>query len=368
MRPVTAAFLDAIATSHRLAVLVEILEAGIVVAELETVIDGSVTLDQTAATRGRADITVVDDGTLGLVPTDTASQLAPYGNEIRVSRGLYFPSGVSELVALGVFRLDQVDVDDQPDGMQIRIAGQDRSARIIDARFEEPYQVVQGTNYGDAILAVLQAAWPEIPYDLTTTSQTTPALISEEGGDRWQFARDMAAAIGMDLYFNGDGTVVMRPVTSVSADPIATIAEGEDGVLLTAARSWNRQGTYNRVIATGENTGEAAPARGVATDDNAASPTYYFGPFGKVPRFYASPFITTNDQAADAAQAILSRELGTTQQASFGSLVLPHLEPDDAVLITRERAGIDETHILDQITIPLGAEGVMSGSTRAVVS
>ena len=41
---------------------------------------------------------------------------------------------------------------------------------------------------------------------------------------------------------------------------MAGIAEGEGGVLVAAGRRWTREGTFNRVIATGENTGETAPA------------------------------------------------------------------------------------------------------------
>jgi hypothetical protein len=212
---------------------------------------------------------------------------------------------------------------------------------------------------------VLTEAWPEITTDFQSTSYTTPALIAQEGDDRWAFAQGMAQALGMVLYFDGDGTCVLTP--DVLSSPVLDLAEGEGGVLLAASRQWTREGTFNRVIATGENTGETAPARGVATDDNALSPTYYFGAFGKVPRFYASSFITTDAQALEAAQAILNRELGTTESVNFGAFVLPHLEPGDTVTITRARSGIDEDHVLDSLTIPLAATESMSGQTRARV-
>ena len=50
-------------------------------------------------------------------------------------------------------------------------------------------------------------------------------------------------------------------------------------------------------------------------------------------------------------------------------LVNPALEPDDLVQVTRTRAGLTaEAHIVDSVTIPLTAEGTMTGRTRAVVS
>lgn len=363
MRTVTAAFSAAIVQSYTLATEAVVIDT----TDTETtvpIVDGTVTLDQTAAVRGRCDVSIVDDGTLGLVPDTPSSLLAPYGNEIRLSRGIQYPDGTVELVPLGVFRVQDAEVVDSPgEGLQIRLAGLDRAQRIIDARFEEPYNVTAGTNYSTAILNVIQAAWPDVPYDLTSTALTTPALIAQEGDDRWKFAQDMATAMAMRLYFDGDGTLTLAP--AVLASPVTTLAEGEGGVLVSAGRRWTREGTFNRVIATGENTSETAPARGVATDENALSPTYYYGPFGRVPRFYSSPFITTDAQATSAAHKILDDELGTSEQVNFGALVLPHLEPGDTATITRARSGIDEDHVIDTLTIPLNATGTMTGQTRA---
>ena len=364
MRSVTAAFAAALLESHRLATEVVVIDSVGTETSLP-IVEGTVTLDQRAAVRGRCDLTLADDGTLGFIPDEGDDLLAPYGNEIRVSRGITFPDDTIELVSLGVFRIQEALVDDGPDGLTVRIAGLDRAQRFVDARFEEPYQVAAGTNYATAIEAVLTDAWPDVTTDFQSTSLTTPALIAQEGDDRWAFAQEMARSLGMALYFDGDGTAVLAP--DALSSPVMELAEGQGGVLLSAGRRWTREGTFNRVIATGENTGETAPARGVATDDNVLSPTYYYGAFGRVPRFYVSPFITTDAQADAAAQSILDRELGTTESVNFGALVLPHLEPGDTVTITRERSGIDEDHVLDSLTIPLSASEGMSGQTRARV-
>jgi len=364
MKSVSGTFTASVLESHRLAVRCEVLTDGVVTSTID-IVDGTITLDSRADVRGRCDITIADDGTLGLIPTSPTSTLAPYGNELRISRGIQYTDALAERVPLGVFRIQDTTVEDTGSELRVQITGQDRAARIIDARFEEPYQVASGTNYATAILNVLKAAWPGIPTSFMTTTRTTPALFAEEGADRWAFAQQMAASIAADLYFDGDGTCVLAPIVS-GGIPVTTLTEGTAGVLVSAGRSWSREGAFNRVVARGEQTGNGTPVRGVATDANPLSPTYYFGTFGKVPRFYQSPFITTTAQASDAAAAILARELGTTQQVQFGSLVLPHLEPDDVVRITRARAGINEDHILDQVTIPLSAAGTMSGTTRAV--
>jgi hypothetical protein len=365
VRPVSAAFLDAVTRSHRVAVKATVLQNGVAVQELDSIVSGTVTLDITAASRGRVDLTIVNPD---LVPTSPTDLLTPYGNEIKVERGVRFPNGSVEYAALGVFRIDRAQVTDTPDGgVQIVVSGLDRSGRVIDARFEDTYQVAAGTGIPAAIEAVIAAAIPGLTFNLSATSATTGQVTANEGDDRWKFAQDLAAAAGQVLYFDGDGVLVSRPVAQTGATaPAVQLVEGEGGLLVSASRSWVREGTYNRVIATGENTGNGAPVRGVATDENASSPTYYFGAFGKVPRFYSSPFLTTNAQCSDAAQAVLSRELGTTQQVDFGTVPNPALEPNDVARVTRVRAGIDEDHVIDSLSIGLGADGVMSGRSRAV--
>lgn len=363
MRPVSARFKQAITQTHRIGFKVDVLQNGTIIQTLQTVTAGSVTLDATAAVRGRLDLTIVDDGTQGLVPTSPSDLLAPYGNELRPSRGIIYPDGTSELVALGVFRIDDVVPTDAAGSLTIQITGNDRSGRITDARFEAPFAIAAGTNLATAILSIVMPAYPAVVTNFTATAVTTPAVIAQEGDDRWALAQQLANDSGLRLYFDGDGTLVLAADSPGSS--VISLAEGANSVLLTAARRWTRQGAYNRWIATGQNTGQGTPVRGVATDDNPLSPTYYFGPYGQVPKFFQSQFITTTGQANDAAAAMKSREIGTTQTISFGTLVLPHLEPGDVATVTRLRAGIDEDNIIDQLTIPLTQDAAMSGTTRA---
>ncbi len=65
---------------------------------------------------------------------------------------------------------------------------------------------------------------------------------------------------------------------------------------------------------------------------------------------------------------ILARELGTTQTVDFGTVTNPALEPNDVARVTRLRAGIDEDHIIDALTIGLDAAAAMTGRTRAIVA
>lgn len=377
MRTVSARFLAEIQRSHVAVVRVQLIQYDVnpanpvTITELDGVKGGAVTLDQGAAVRGKLALTLVDDGTMGLIPESASSPLTPYGNELRPYRGVRYADGLEELVSLGIYRMDSVDLDDTPAGVDITISAFDRAQRIVEARFEAPYQVAAGTNYVTAIQDVITGAYPDVVFDFPTTALVTPALlVQEEGADRWAFAQDMATSLGMRLFFDGDGICVLRAV-STGVIPDVTVSEGEDGVLVSASRGFRREGAYNRVIATGENTGTVAPVRGVATDSNPSSPTHYGGPYGNVPMFYSSPFLTTDDQAAGAASSLLVKQLGTTQSVAFGSIVNPALEPDDVALIQRALTGLDEPHIIDSLSIPLvvgGGDDALAATTRSIVA
>lgn len=363
MRPVSDRW--DVSASHKAISRVTLLDDGDETGFTTYTVDGSVVLDGSATTRGRCDISFVDEG-LGLVPSDATDALAPYGNEIRIERGLRYPDGTEEFAALGVFRIDESTAEDGGEGVTVKVAGLDRSARVIDGRFEEAYAIIGGTPFTTAIIECVQAIWPDVPYDFAASPLTTGAVFIAAGEDRWALVRYLATAMGMELYFGGDGVLVLRPVpTPVASQRVAELVDGEDGVLTSVSRRWTRQGTYNRVIASGETTAEGvAPVRGVATDDNPLSPTYYYGTFGRVPAFYVSEFLYTDAQAQDAAAGMLAKQIGTARQTSFGSVVNPALEPSDVVRIRRVDLDLDEDHVIDTLTIPLAEDQPMTGTTR----
>jgi hypothetical protein len=419
MLTTTPEFDAAVAESHRLASQVTVEGSELPIA------DGSVTLDETSATRASVSLTLaLDESDLDLLVPDTPdSLLAPYGNELKVYSGVrrlapgaspggellpspdLYPSPdllpgsgdpdwenvnfeyVEEMVPLGIYRLDETETDDRGD-LGITVTGYDRSAIIIDAVFEMAGEAPIGTLATDLILGLLrdgwrteppayealeladESAWDEIP-------TTLPAVYWEQGEDRWDFCQGIAEAANCNLYFDVYGQLVLRRKT-ISQTPSLTISEGEGGVLLGASKRWGRADACNRVVAIGSNTsGDDPPLVGIAVDANPFSPTYYYkegpGAFGRVTFSWSTEFLPDPDvssadwqnQIDDVARNILEQKLGTGQQISFDALVNPALEPLDTILIQRDRMKItSELHIVDSLTIPLGLEGSMTGSTR----
>ena len=367
MQQVSDAFATAVTESHTIAT--EVLVAGTPI----PIADGAVTLNALGATRASISLTLAPDEAelADLVPGDSADLLAPYGNEISAARGITFFDRTTELVPLGVFRLDETTTAD--DGaLGITVTGLDRSSIIIDAVFEDAGEVTAGEYGVDVILDLIRdgrngapAAYPDVVLaddfpDNTVVTTTMPGLYWEAGGDRWDFCQGIAEACNCRLYFDALGKLTMRYEPIIDT---ADLVVSEGGILLSASARWGREDACNRVVVTGE-TASDTPVIGTALDNDSLSPTYYYGDFGRVTFNYSSEYITSTDQANAVATTILNQKRGTGREVSFSSLVHPALEPFDVVQVTRERMKLDELHLIDSLTIPLTHDGGMSAATR----
>lgn len=356
MRPSGDALANAVTGSYRLATRADVLFDREVIYQGVTITSGDVIYDRTAARLARATVNVADPLRVPVAPDDI---LTPFGYELQLWRGVADPSG-DDMASLGVFPIQSSSVD----GVSFlsNISTEDRSRLVSDARFEDDYQIAAGTNYATAIEDLIDDGVSDLEYLFPSTTYTTPTLTFAAQSDRWEAAQQMAKAIGNELLFDGFGRVVMRPEPTFDDEAVATVAEGSNLLGMTVAL--DRSTAYNRVIAAGRNASNDDQYRGVATDDDPESPTYYDGPFGRKPRFFYSEFIASDAQAESAAAAILAANLGVAYSVDFSMLPDPRLECSDVVLMQRSALGVDAFHIIDSLSIGLAADAPMHGLTR----
>lgn len=350
-----------IIASHTAIITADVLYAGVAIVEGLAVAAGGVVLDRTAAIRGRCSVDLAEPA---LIPNGAGDPLSPFGYELQLRRGITYTDGTNELMPLGVFGIQR----SKADGVELlsSIDGLDRAQKVADARMEDDYAIASGTNYATAIQALLAFALPTLTFSFASTPHTTPALVVATQEDPWAKALDMAKAIGCELFMDGNGVCVLRPEPSASTTPSWIVAEGANGVLVSASISLDRAPACNRVIASGTNMGNVAQYTGTATDNTPNSPTYYFGPFGKKPRFYSSPLLASTAQCESAAAGILAGNIGVAKSVDFSAVPNPAVEPGDSVQIVHSSLGLDEIHIIDRLTIPLTARGAMTADTRQV--
>jgi hypothetical protein len=364
VRAVSAAFLRTIKSSHSMVARARVcstFQTGTDPTGTEIpIVDGDVRMDGTAQIRATLDLTT--DGNR-MWPTHSDSLLAPYGNEVYVERGVRYSDESVEYVGLGYFRIQAPEQEQAPNG-PIRITGRDRMAGIVDARLVDPQQFLSGASLGFIMGTLVTQVYPAatIEWDDNTDDDViTRTVIVEE--DRFGFLDDLVRSRGKIWHWDHRGVLVIRSLPD-PAEPVFQVHSGTGGVLLRLSRQLTRDGVYNAVVATGSGADTLAPAHAVVIDNNPLSPTYFYGRFGPVPRFYSSPFLFSDTQAADAAAAILQQSIGLPYTIDLSAVPNPALEPYDPVSIRPGTGQGRETHVLQTLTIPLVAGEAMTGTTQ----
>lgn len=360
MRPVSDEFTAAVAGSHRMVASARVVEPGQVGTDPAgvdiPVLGGDVAYDATADVRATLDLTT--DGT-GWDPRAGRHIIQPYGAEIFVRRGIAVATGHTEWVSQGYYRIVSAGQDKAPNG-NLRISGQDRMSAIIESRLFAPRQYPASTLASAVIADLVTEVLPDAVIDLGVPDRPIGRdLVTED--DRHAALVDVATALAAVAYFDYRGILVVGPVPDPTM-PVWTVAHGDGGVLVSAARSLSREGVYNAVKASGEGADDTPPVSAIAYDDNPRSPTYWSGPYGQVPEFYSSPMLTTVAQCRDAARAELARVIGLPYNMDLTAVPHPGLDPLDVVRVTYPEFA--ETHILDKLTMPLTAAEAMSATTR----
>lgn len=367
MWPVTERFRAAVRDSHKVATRVDVYSAGVKVATIYPN-DGSVSIDSRRNVRRTVSMTVVDsDGTLTPGQGASSGLLTPYGTELFVYRGIEYGSqGTTELVPVGVFVLTQVTVTENEAGQLIDLQGSDRSIRVSRNKFLDPFQIANGTTLEAGLTSLLRDRWIDVETDFPATGVTLPDVIIEaqSGGDPWAAAVSIAEAFGYDLAFDADGVVRMRLIPDVTLDDaVETYQDGTDAVLTSLTRTFDSSRSYNGVIVTGEGTSVDVPFRVIVWDENPNSLTYRFGDFGEVPFFYTSSLITSADQAAVTAAALLRKATGQSEAVEWSQIVNPAHDVLDVIRVKRE--SLDFVLLIDRLDVPLSPSGVMTAIARS---
>lgn len=364
MYPVTPRFASAVRRTHLVATLAQVTDpSGAVLAEL-TCESGSVSAETERTVRRTCSVTIIDP-TGALTPAEANDLLAPFGNELRLWRGVRFAANDIELVPLGVFGFVESTVADADDGVKLSISGQDRAARISAAKFTDPYKVPRGQDVSAAITDLLQSRWSAVTIDLPPAEDVTARTFLEAGdsSDPWRDAQELALSAGYVLAFDVNGVV---RYDSPTPQPVRVYTDGAEAALLSLERVMSAEATRNGVIATGEGTDLIAPVRGEAWDTDRSSPTYVDGKFGPRPAFLSSPLIVTQSQATRVAERQLDQVRGVAHSVSWGALVDAALDVGDSVQIDRPTSRTNAVVRLDSLTVPLSATDSMSAAGRVV--
>lgn len=329
------------------------------------IIDGDVKLDGAADIRGSLSLTTAgEQGGQLLWPSHATDLLAPFGNEIFVRRGIQI-NGQTVWSSLGYYRISNPDQNDAPDG-PITLTGLDRMSRIIEARLLSPRSFLSNRTVHSVFDELVREVYPQatIVFDDPAVEFAQIGRLVESEDSRYDMLREVAESHGKIMYWDTSGILRVESVPDPQVPIWHFMAGRQNGVLMQASRSLSSEGVYNCVVASGEGASdEVEPVRAVVYDNNPKSPTYFFGRFGPIPKFYTSAMIVTEAQALRTATSMLRRSSGYPYNVNFTIAPNPAVRPHHPARVGY-RDGKREIHVIESITIPLSVDAAMSGTTK----
>lgn len=380
MYPVSARFLEAISGSHRVAVRAQVLcdTAGRPLppqfgpnptgGQLLPLLDGDVKLTSRASVQGTVDLQV---------PGDYWDLLQPYGVEVFVERGIDFGDGTGEYVPLGYYEIEEIE---RRVGGPVTVSGSDRMARLRRGRVVYPVQFAAGAthrqvfeqlvngdagqgqsteSYGMFLFTRVPITWTSYNPD---EARLGTSLVCED--DKLDFLAKLIDPRGCIMRFDRLGGLRVEPRDiAPGAEPIYAIRPGPGGNLIEASQKVTREGVYNLVVARGSDPAAPTGYR-LAYNDDPSSPLRWTGPYGVVPRYYASPLLQTSEATDVAAEKVLARYRGLPSALSLLAVPNPALDPLDVAQATVGATAA--THLLDEVTIPLVGSSPVQIVTRTL--
>ena len=368
MYPTSAAFKAAVLTDHIVISKAEVWSSDrkLIDFDIDT---GKVSVTTSNAVRRSCEVHVSTDRTSdNLVPDDGFDFIAPFGNQLRLYRGIQYTDGTEEYVPLGVFVITEVDVKDTNEGVSMVIRGEDKSIIVSRNKWTSAYQMVNGTLEA-SLTALLQNRYADITTDFPVTNISVNQIVlgSDSNLDPWKDAVGIAQLVGYDLYFDVNGVCTMKQFPTLdAASVVATYKEGSGTTITSLDRKISTKETYNGVVYTVEGSQVTTPVRVEIWDEDPASPTYRYGVFGSVPTFVTTNLISTSAEAIKAASLLLNTYIGQQEVINFESIVDPSLDVNDVVYVNSEGAKVDRTVIIDSMDIPLEYTGSLNVATRVV--
>lgn len=330
---------------------------------------GSVTINSDMASRRECEVEIVTNRTINnQVPDNDFDVITPFGNELRLYRGIKFDDGTEEYVPLGVFVITDVGIVDNNEGVTLTLSGTDRSLLISRAKWVYPYQVEDG-SLETAIGELLRDRYPDVETAFLTSNVSINQVVlgSENDNDPWKDAVELCELVGFDLFFNVNGVVEMAQFPSLDGSVVvSTFVEGNGTTVTSIDRKISTKETFNGVVYTIEGTGVSVPIRVEAWDEDSTSPTYRFGKFGEVPTFVETSLLATEAEAVRAAAALLNKYIGAQETISWECIPDPTLDVNDVVYVKADGAKVDRLVIIDKIDLPLSAQDTMSVTARTV--
>lgn len=298
-----------------------------------------------------------------LYPVEPTDLLAPFGNELRIFRGVTLGDGSSPYV-WQVFR-GRIREVEQSSGGNTTVLASDRSADVADVNFVSPQNSQPGNTVFEEWRRLIADAIPDATFGASDSFMKAVEPLT------WDFGRpsaldEMARSVGAVWYPLANGDFVLRrfPWTVVSP-PVVTLSDGEGGTVTEWRTRRNRDSIFNVVTVSGERLNGDAPVFATASDNTVGSPTSIMGNFGVRSRVERLQTPSTQGGALGTAESLLRTYIAPVEEWTLSCVPDAALELGDTVGLQINRR--DVVQVTTGFSLPLGLNGDMTISTRSLV-
>lgn len=350
----------ALSTSHVPYLLVEVLSGSNQVLLSDPVyLSGSVSA--TLTSRVARTCTISFDSSF--YPFEADGLLAPYGNKIRVTRGVQFSDGSRFAWVVFVGRIQSTELDSSG---TCRVQAADTSADVIENRFLNPANSQVGNTVLNEVRRLISDAVP------TAVFGDSDAFITPVPALAWQLERgqaldELTTSVGAFWYALADGSfVVRRYAWTVPAVPVVTYADGDGGSVVSYSASRSRQDVYNSITVTGERLNGDEPVYATAQDTNPVSPTLYGDGFGRRHQLLRLQTPASFETASGAAFDNLKRLTALVDAWSWDMTVDAALELGDTIRLNVAGRS-DIIQVVSGFNLPLDLSAPMRVEGRSLI-
>jgi hypothetical protein len=367
--PASVKFRDALRFSHtattRAVLLLPTEQNSYVEGASFAVVSGSLTIDGRRNIRRQGSLTLAPNSGFRLSDLDVVTD----SSRLRIDRGVQFADGTTEWVSIATLAVQSATRSLKNGGLQV--SGYDPSACIDDYTLITPYAPI---GVDQRLLTTVEAIkdlvgialWEEAVWHVGAgvDVQVKPQAGTVFTGSRWDAINNLAKSLSSQIYVDPVGEWHIERIQTdgwVACDRLST---GVGGVLVDGTTAQDRRDLFNAVPLRWE--GPAGGGLVFVVDADPASPTFWSGPWGRKPAAEQRvETVTTEQQAIDAAKALLAQYKGFTATVKFTAVHNPLLEPGDVIDVEVPDYGLHQLHVIDAINYSL-SDGSMSAETRAV--
>lgn len=354
----------ALASSHTPFFTVEILDgSGNVLSTVypndPVFIGGSVSATLTSRVSRQCRVTFTES----LYPFDPGDLLAPYGNQIRATRGVLYADGTFQAWTVFVGRIQETTLTENG---TCTVQAADFSADVIENLFLAPTPSQAGNSVGNEVRRLISDALPTARFAAFDPFPTLVQPLTWQL-DRGQALDELAQSVGAFWYALADGQFVLRRYAwTVPQTPVVTYSDGDGGSVTASSATRSRDTVRNSLTVTGERLNGDDAVYATAQDTNPDSPTFYSDQFGRRHALLRLQTPATQASAQGAAFDNLKRLTALVESWNWEMTPDAALELGDAVALD-VRGRSDIIQVVASFTIPLDLSGPMTVNGRSLI-